>query len=390
MAGVFDFLHIKKHTAGSSNELSFDVLEQMSAEADGKAKKKASSKETLPSSSSNGVKTHKASKGSYAGVANTMTLSGQAEVEKRKKARHAHRLRVQAAVIVAVVALVAVGIFAFTRFHEEQADYTDRVTALVDRISAVDDELLEIDALMADPLDEGQAAARTKALADMPKMMTELNKISVDVQTLARAPLDDNAKVVVDQLGKATQARNGMINCAAEAFRTSADAADQVNRANTVWNDVLKADQLAREAIADANKAATQEATSAVVDKTRAALEGIAQARAELAEMSVVYHIEFSAQDAYLAKKAEALEKSIETSEALLAGDRSAATNANDAYNQADSAAAELAEALPPSIGGLVHDQFERNMGELQKRYTEARDRTVEIDSVIRQYLQQQ
>ena len=56
----------------------------------------------------------------------------------------------------------------------------------------------------------------------------------------------------------------------------------------------------------------------------------------------------------------------------------------------ADSAAAELAEALPPSIGGLVHDQFERNMGELQKRYTEARDRTVEIDSVIRQYLQQQ
>lgn len=390
MAGVFDFLHIKKHTAGSSNELSFDVLEQMSVEADGKAKKKSASKETLPISSSNGAKTPKASKGSFAGVANTTTLSGQAEVEKRKKARHAHRLRVQAAVLVAVVVLVAMGIFAFTRFHEEQADYTDRVTALVDRISAVDDELLEIDALMADPLDEGQAAARTKALADMPKMMTELNKISVDVQTLARAPLDDNAKVVVDQLGKATQARNGMINCAAEAFRTSADAADQVNRANTVWNDVLKADQLAREAIADANKAATQEATSAVIDKTRAALEGIAQARSELAEMSAVYHIDFSAQDAYLAKKAEALEKSIETSEALLAGDRSAATNANDAYNQADSAAAELAEALPPSIGGLVHDQFERNMGELQKRYTEARDRTVEIDSVIRQYLQQQ
>ena len=78
MAGVFDFLHIKKYTAGSSNELSFDVLEQMSVEADGKAKKKASSKETLPSSSSNGAKTPKASKGSFAGVANTMTLSGQA------------------------------------------------------------------------------------------------------------------------------------------------------------------------------------------------------------------------------------------------------------------------------------------------------------------------
>ena len=155
---------------------------------------------------------------------------------------------------------------------------------------------------------------------------------------------------------------------------------------------MLDADQMAREAVSEANKASTQEATSAVIDKTRSALEGIAQARAELADMSAVYRIDFSAQDAYLAKKTEALEKSIETSEALLAGDRSAATNANDAYNQADSAAAaaELAEALPPSIGGLVHDQFERNMGELQKRYTEARDRTVEIDSVIRQYLQQQ
>lgn len=385
MAGVFDFLHIKKHTAGSSNELSFDVLEQMSVEADGKSKSKRVPKETLPTSS-NGAKP-KAANGASQGAVRTPTLSNEPEVEKRKKARHAYRLRVQVIAIVAVVVLVAVGIFALTRFHEEQVDYSERVTALVDRVSLVDEKLLEIDALMVAPLNEDQAEARTEALADMPKMMTELNRISVDVQTLARLPLDETAKVVVDQLGKATQARNGMMTCATEAFRMSADAADQVNRANSVWNDVLVADQLAREAIEDANKASTQEATGKVLEKTRSSLDGITLARAELADMSATYKIDFTAQDAYLAKKVEALEKSIETSEALLEGDREVATSANEAYNSADSAAAQLAEELPPSIGGLVREQFERNMVELQERYTEARNRTIEIDSVIRQYL---
>ena len=385
MPGIFDFLHIKERTAGSSNELSFDVLEQKSAEADGKASRGV--KAGLGVAPASAAKTPKASKGTYHGVAGTSTLSGQAEVEKRKKARHTYRIRAWVvAGVVAVVAIVA-GAFLLSGIHNAQEDQTERINDLVERVKQADEEIIEIDALMADPLDEGKAEARTKALAAIPQLTTDLNRVSVDAQTLAGLPLDNNSKVVVDQLGKAAQARNGMMATAAEAFRLSSETAEQVSRANRVWSDVLNADQQAREAISAANKATTPEATSQALEMTRSALGGFSAAREELQEMSALHGISFAAQEAYLSKRVEALDRAVETSEALLAGNRDAASAANDAYNEADAEAARLAQDLPPSIGGIVKERFERDMTVLQERYNEARDRAIETDSVIRQYL---
>ena len=110
-------------------------------------------------------------------------------------------------------------------------------------------------------------------------------------------------------------------------------------------------------------------------------------ARSELEAMSTLYDISFAPQEAYLSKRVEALERSVETSEALLAGSRDAAVAANEAYNVADAEAAKLAQDLPPSLGGIVRERFERGMENQKERYQDARARAIDADAVIRQYL---
>ena len=375
MAGSFDFLHIKRRTEGSFNELSFDVLDSKSAKAD------------VKSGRSKLAKPPKASKGSYHGVAGGSTLSGQVEVEKRKKARQVYRLRLRFLAAVMAVVLLGTAVFVGMRVYEARMDVAGRIDILVSRLSDVDKTLVVVDALMGDPLDSEQAGERRAMLGEIPAMTIELNRILVDVKSMDDLSLDNNAEVVVGQLGKAAQSRTSMFNAATEAFRLSAEASDQVSRANSAWNDVLKADQLTREAISVANKATTQDAANQALSMLREARDGFDRALSDLQDIGGSYGVDFADQNAYLQKRIEALDNAVAASEALLSANRDEAQRATDAYNEADAAAAHLAEALPPSIADIVEGQFAKDMADVQGQYNEARNLTVEADSVIRDYL---
>ena len=381
MAGNFDFLHIKRHTAGSSNELSLDVLDHKRAEAD--------ARESRGSKPFSAPKAPSASKGSYHGVSGGGTLAGQAEVERRKEARHSERMHVRVVAVVAVAAVLAVGVLAVLQLQGTRVDYSVQINALVERLAQVDETLVAADDLMVDPFNADEASDREGVLSAVPKLMTELNRISVDAQTMLKGHPDSSESVVIGQLSEAAGAREGMFTAAEQAFRLSAEADGKVRDANLVWSDVLNADQLAREAITDANKAITPEATNQSLDKIRAALEGFRSALEELNAISEACGVDLSGQEAYLQKKVEALEHAAATSEALLAGNRESATAENEAYNKMDAEAAKLAETLPPSIGGLVLGQYQTNVERIQGEYDRARSEAIEADSVIREYLAQ-
>ncbi len=376
MSGVFDFLHIKGRTAGSSNELSFDVLEQKSVEAEEKANR-----------GSKTPKPPKASQGSYHGVAGTTTLSGQAEVERRKRARQASRMRLYAFITVLLVVLIGAGVYAGIRFHEKQVDMSMRIDSLVDRLVKADEVIVEIDEDMKNPFNPERTAERSKELASMKELLAELESISEDAQSLESLSTDGLAEVTVNQISKTAQARYDMVSAAQAAFQLSADASKQVKRANKVWADVLNSDQIAREAIAVANKATTQDATKDSLEKTKKARADFEEAYDELGRFSAMCGVVFADQQAFLLKKMDALDCAIETSEALLAGDRERATAANEKYNSLDQEAAELAAKLPAAIGDLVQEQFDLNMVKYQENYQRYRDETVRADSVIRDYL---
>lgn len=376
MAGIFDNLHVKRNTAGSSNELSFDVLDLKRDEADANAMKSAKA-----------PKFPKASKGSYHGVTGTATLSGQVEVMQRKAARQSHRLRLR--IVAAVLVAAAVGALAYLGIanKDNQEDFSENIDALVARLMVVDETLSKADEIMLGSFDEDNAGLRAEIKSKVPALSTELNKISVDAQTLQQFGLKERDAVAARQVDESAKARVAMLGIIEEGFALADESVVQVERANELWNEVLAADQLAREAIAQANKATTPEATQEVLDKTREALDGFNGVLAGLQEMEGAYGMDFSAQKTYLRKRVESLELAAKTSEALLAGDREGARSANDAYNEADAEAARLADGLPPSIGDIVRTCFEDKIADCQHRYESARERTVQADSNVRAYL---
>lgn len=378
MTGPFDFLHIKGRTAGSSNELSFDVLDAARHDLDEKRK---ANRQSRPSA------TPSFSSGSYAGIAGTSTLSAVPEVERRKRARRARVIRVRALIIIAVVALVTAGGFAVNGFYQEKVDFTGRFGSLISQFVEIDRSLVEIDALMADSLNSVERGERDRAIGGFPELETRLEAVVADARRLQGDAASSSDSTALSEIENAARARENMLTTAADAFKLSEIANRQIAEATEAWNLVLAGDALAREGTALANTAATEEATVQAREKTVEAIEKMRSARSQLAVIEQgIAGLDFSAEIAYIDKRLESLDAAVQTSDALLAGDRAGAISANNAYNEADSEAVELAVSLPSSVSDLVKETYAGEVAAKEQAYNAARAAAAAADSALRAY----
>ena len=377
MPGSFDFLHIKRHTAGSSNELSFDVLDAARSQLDDNSKK-----------SPRAAKTPSASRGSYHGVAGTSTLSAIPEVERRKKLRRARAIRIRVlTVLVIVAALGALG-FAGYSFYQSKVDFSDRYNALVSDLSTIDEELVKVDAVMVDPLAANMYEKRVEAKKKLDWIAQKLDAVSDATEKAIPYAMGDRDTVALTQMGNAIDGRKDMLVAAKSVFEVADQFDQELDVSKKAWNKVLNADRTAREATASANNASTDESTESAKQMTQEARDQFAEARTDLEGVTYRHEsVDFSAQIEYLNKRVEALGYAIATADALIAGDREQATANNNAYNEADEEAVQLAQELPLLIDDQVRSAFEKEIAPHAKKYNEARDGVAEADADIRAYL---
>lgn len=377
MPGSFDFLHIKRHTAGSSNELSFDVLDAARSQLDDNSKKNLRA-----------AKTPSASRGSYHGVAGTSTLSAIPEVERRKKLRRARAIRIRVlTVLVIVAALGALG-FAGYSFYQSKVDFSDRYNALVSDVSAIDEELVKVDAVMTDPLAANVYEKRAEAKKKLDWIAQKLDAVSDATEKAIPYAMGDRDTVALTQMGNAIDGRKDMLVAAKSVFEVADQFDQELDVSKKAWNKVLNADRTAREATASANNASTDESTESAKQMTQEARDQFAEARTDLEGVTYRHEsVDFSAQIEYLNKRIEALGYAIATADALIAGDREQATANNNAYNEVDEEAAQLAQELPLLIDDQVRSAFEKEIAPHAKKYNEARDGVAEADADIRAYL---
>lgn len=377
MPGPFDFLHIKGHTAGSSNELSFDVLDAARTGIDPQ-KRRSDRSPAGP----------KPSQGTYQGVAGTSTLSNVPEVERRKRARRARTARNWALAVVAVAALAVAGFFAVRGALENQASFDGRFGSLISGFVEVDQTLAQIDELMVDPLGPDGLDDRDAMLDVIPGLERSLNAVAAEASELEQSAPGDDDRAALGEVQAAAIARGNMLDAADGAFTLSAVVNKQVADANEAWNQVLAGDAAAREATELANAASTEEATLQAREKTQEAIADLTSAREGLARLEKeAAGLDCAAELAYIDKRLEALEVAVETSDALLANDRSAAKSANDAYNRADSAAADLAAALASTPAEKVVSLHDGDVQRAQQAYETARAEATAADSALRAYL---
>ena len=380
MAGPFDFLHIKRRTAGSSNELSFDVLDAASKEAadKGDRQQRQSRASTAP----------KPSQGTYHGVAGSSTLSGLAEVERRKRARRARTARLWIIAAVAVIALVGTGVFFGYRIYQDRVDFSSRFNQLIDRFIEIDQTMVDIDSLMADPLNSVELVERAEVANRFASLNRELNAVIAEAHDMESSAFSESDRSALEQAAEAADARSSMIAAAESAFTLSERANQISDEAVAAWNKVLEADSQAREATELANSARTEQATRNAQEKTKQARDLMDVALADLERVEKEEpRVDLSTERKYVSKRIEALDAANDTANALLADDRAAATAANDAYNAADSEAVALAADLPETLAGQVKATYESDLDRILESYTDARNAVTAADSALRSYL---
>ena len=380
MAGPFDFLHIKRRTAGSSNELSFDVLDAASKEAadKGDRQQRQSRASTAP----------KPSQGTYHGVAGSSTLSGLAEVERRKRARRARTARLWIIAAVAVIALVGTGVFFGYRIYQDRVDFSSRFNQLIDRFIEIDQTMVDIDSLMADPLNSVELVERAEVANRFASLNRELNAVIAEAHDMESSAFSESDRSALEQAAEAADARSSMIAAAESAFTLSERANQISDEAVAAWNKVLEADSQAREATELANSARTEQATRNAQEKTKQARDLMDVALADLERVEKEEpRVDLSTERKYVSKRIEALDAADDTANALLADDRAAATAANDAYNAADSEAVALAADLPETLAGQVKATYESDLDRILESYTDARNAVTAADSALRSYL---
>ena len=377
MASVFDHLHIKKNTVGSSNELSLDVLDAARSDLGSKSGRLSNPK---PPGSY---------KGSYHGVAGTSTLSGVAEVERRKKARRVYSIRL--GVVVAFATVIGVSVILWFGYQHYLAiqDFPTRFYSLVDQFKEEDVFLAETDSLMAGIDDKAGRSAREQASEKIPSVRDDVERIRKNAQSASPLTMTGEDKEILEQLVAGIDAREAMLDSAKSAFELATERDKQVELVGSAWNNVVNAAQNAKDASVLANKATTEQETEEAIERTFQTQESLNKALTSIKAIDDSNkEVDLSTQVVYLEQKVKSLDYAIETGRALLDGNRDKAAEMNAKYNEADQQAAEQAEKLPLAPEIVIKGSFDKKLGEFVQSYDASRKQAVETDTAIRNYLE--
>ena len=376
MSGPFDFIHLKGRTKGSSNELSFDVLDAAShGITEGKKSRSQRVSPQLPST-----------QGPYHGVKGDSALSSAPEVKNRKRARRSRAIRNWVIGILGVVVLVGLASYGGYVLYQGKMNFNRNLDSLIGRLSEVDSSLVETDALMKNPLTSAEAESRKAASSRYVELEHKLSQISDDAKALAADFQGDEAAAFA-QASDAANARIDMLKAANDTFTLSSVVNEQKSAANAAWNMVLSADSLAREASEMANTASTEEATEQARAKTEQARSSFMEAREALVRVEKsVKDVSYADEIAYIDKRLEALDAALATSDALLANNREAAAISNSTYNKADLEATALAQNLPPTVDARVEAAFADELRQCTDAYSSARAAVANADAALRRF----
>ena len=377
MAGVFDHLHIKRHTAGSSNELSFDVLDAARTDLDSKKSKKVE----FPLSAGQ-------PKGSYHGVSSGATLSNQAEVEKRKKARQSYTIKIQIlSIAILIILLGIVGWFSYQRYLDAQT-FSERFDSLANQLSSHDEFLSQVDLLMSEINDNSSENERSQVLSAIPQTLQAMESVSQNIPLVEKLAIDEQDQEVLSLLKDTADQRYEMLLAAQSAFTVADQRDNRVKQACTLWNNVVNEGQSAKDAAAMANKATTEQETKKAQESTRNVLDAMKASYSDLKSLAEsVPTVDFTQQLAYIDKRTASLECAIETADALLSGDREKASEKNRQYNEYDKEAAEMAKKLPLSVEDNVEQPYTTVLDPLIERYSVSKQHVVSADESISSYL---
>ena len=437
--GMASSLHIKRNTAGTSNELSLSVMDALSSKADeisgvpvSKGAPGGISLFTFPDKTvgdptpsntnfipgTNGKPTsssaHASAKGSrknavkpkysaadIAGLALEMSNNPEvkkarraaaienpeAEIARRKTRRRVRRVMGTALGVVASVAVVFImGSYLLKNYD----DHIDQLSLLHDgmgKLEQADEVIVRMDGIIASPVDPESVDEIGAVTADLETARQYLDDAEALARQAGEGMSDSNDKEAANRVVAAVDARRDMVSNAESIMAADVDASAAAALVEDAWETILDADALSRDAAALIENT-TPENTRQSEGKTQQALALFQQAKETLADASARYaSADLSLLTGYLDKRIEALGYALASDQAIYIQDKKTADTQNALYNQADAEAAKIAEGLPENPTQPIADAYEAAIKPVLQKYKEARDRAGTADAFLREYL---
>ncbi len=400
--------HVKRHTKGTSNEISLSVLD----------------------AAKNAVRTGRRKDDPKVGTVSLFTVPGLRKkpkgapkkdesllydtgVEQRKRSRGtwksrpapaggtpapaAHggmvrwlaRFGAVALVVAASIGLVALAASFVSKDVSQQSYQSDRLDAAIAGLQETDEVFEALDVLVNDPFgshpeEEELVYARRSAVGDG---LAEADAAARE----ASANLRDNQEKEVAANAVATAAyRTNLWNVGLSLVDEAAAARAACECVEDGWQAVLDADMRLKKAASlvsdttDDNVRRANEETDAASASLQQAVSLFMEAQNAYPSYDVTPFLD------YVQKRIESCGYALASNQALLDRDKETAQAQNDAYNEADREAVELAESLPSNPVASVKDVFEEQTADKMKDYETARSQTGNADAFIRDYLGEQ
>lgn len=401
--------HIKRYTEGTSNELSFSVLDakKNQADAEGGLNEKAkipvfgkasifarrpgrkkppgtpTKEEALPLSGG------EVSSSASLPLPNTRSIGSnpEREIEKRKTRRKRRRVLYAAAAVLLLVEFIGGGAYYLyneVTAHQAQVSLLDQSLSKLDEadktIVGMDEQVTNLSSVKEEDIEN-----TLSTLEGARTLLDESESLANDALTDMR---DSVEKEVAQQAVQATQSRKEMISFGEPLLRAELAARDDTEQFQDAWDVVLEADEAAREA-AEAVTDTTRENVELSKEKSEEAIElfedGLSLFETTFSA-SIFTYDELPLTD-YISKRIEALNYAVASNNGILEQNREEAQTQNDAYNTADEEASDLAKNLPDDMSEMVGDAFETYTGETYEHYKSARQSASTADAFLRDYL---
>lgn len=311
-------------------------------------------------------------------------MSIEQEIARRKARRRKGRIAAVSVVVAASLVIVSVGVWTWHCQVIEQQGYESELMDALRLVTAADETILQIDAIVDDPFAAEGEGKRQDVLSSVEQTKQLLIDADGKARNVSEKLSDPSVREVANQTVISITARQGMITQGMQLVETSEDAEQAAKECDAAWQLVLDADAQVREA----TKLAGRNEVDASKENTLEAKETFSRSLGQLKSLQAdCPTADVSPLIEYVEKRMEAMDLAVQSDEALTAKNKDEAIARNDAYNAAEEEAATMAAALPSDPKQLVKDAYFATWVEVIRNYAGQRAAAGTSDAVIRDYL---
>ncbi|MEG2369109.1 MAG: hypothetical protein RSB16_04710 [Raoultibacter sp.] len=398
------FLHIKRHTEGTSNEISVSVLDARKKAVDSEENKEKKSHGFAttfsgvfsPSLTIKGGKTpSQAAAGADALPAAAEGIAGQKgalvdpekEIAQRKQRRRSRRIFSGITGILLCTAVLGATSYFLATEYQKQHDHQTMLNEALGEIKQADKTIVAMDELISAPLDEENVGKIKEIQESLPAANALLDSAAATAHGAFEGMRDSADKEAADQALSSITARKVMIDEGSRIMQAMANVHQAALGASAAWEDILAADATARQAAAAISLTTTANAALSK-EKTTSALDQFTAAKMKLSTAAKAYaSADMHLLNEYLNKRIEAMNYALASDEAIMVQDKKTAETNNDAYNTADAQATALAQQFPTDPLQPLYTAYDTNTAASFSAYNEARRAAGAADSFLRDYL---